>query len=243
MSLPFLVLAALLSTPAQEAPNLAKHVYPLSKPVACPEVVIDTTDFPEGEKWMQAAKGIVETWYSKVCELLATDGRDPLTGETEGKPLQHPKLIKLVVKKDLRAPAYASGGTITINGSWITKHRDDLGMVVHELTHVVQHYPDNEKDTGWLVEGIADYVRWWRYEPELHATKGRTKVDPAKAKYTDSYRTTAVWLAWCSRKYHMALVPCLDKALREGRDPMPVFSKLTGKSADELWGEFILDWK
>jgi hypothetical protein len=93
------------------------------------------------------------------------------------------------------------------------------------------------------VEGIADYTRWWRYEPELHAGSGRTKINPANSNYTDAYRTTAVWLAWAARKYNYALVPCLDKAMRDSRDPMPIFAKLTGKNADDLWREFVAEVK
>jgi len=43
---------------------------------------------------------------------------------------------------------------------------------------------------GWLVEGIADYIRWFKSEPESQ----RPRPNPAKAKYTDSYRTTAAFL-------------------------------------------------
>jgi len=144
-----------------------------------------------------------------------------------------------VIKKEISAPAWANGGTITISGKWITQHPDDLGMVVHELTHVVQSYPGSKSTPGWLVEGIADYIRWWRYEPEAP----RPKVDPVKSKYTDSYRTTAAWLAWTSRKYNMGLVPALDRSMRKGEDPMPLFEQLTGKNADDLWSEFAASFK
>lgn len=61
-------------------------------------------------------------------------------------------------------------------------------MLSHELCHVIQSYPNYK--AGWLVEGIADYVRFFQFEPE-------TKIappDPKKSKYTDSYRTTAAFL-------------------------------------------------
>ena len=116
-------------------------------------------------------------------------------------------------------------------------------MVIHELTHVIQSYPQSSKTPGWLVEGIADYIRWWRYEPELHATTGRKRINFDKAKYTDSYRTTAMWLAWCSRKFNMGLVPALDLAMRRSEDPMVVFVAKTGKDADSLWAEFASQMK
>jgi hypothetical protein len=219
--MPLLLLAALCG--AQTKPDLDRHVYPLAKRIDTPLVVVDATDFPEGQAWGDAAKKLVEAWFPTVCALLATED------------FKAPKEIKLVIKKEISAPAWASGGTITINGKWITDHPDDLGMVIHELTHVIQQYPRSEFKAGWLVEGIADYVRWWRYEPEAV----RPKIDPEKSKYTDAYRTTAYFLAWVSRKYDMRLVPALDRALRKAEDPMPVFTKMTGKDAAALWTEFV----
>lgn len=216
------LIAAFAMAPAKND-DLARHVYPLAKRLDCPPVVIDVSDFPESQAWGDAAKALVESWFPTVCSLLATE---------EYKP---PKEIKLVIKKSINSPAYASGGTITINGKWITDHPDDLGMIVHELTHVVQSYPRNQKKPGWLVEGIADYVRWWRYEPEAK----RPRIDPEKNKYSDSYRVTAYWLAWVSKKYDMRLVPAIDLALRKAEDPMPIFAKMTGKEPEELWKEFL----
>lgn len=219
--------------------TLDRHIYPLAPAMKCPPVVVDASDFPEGKPWGDKAKTLVEMWFGKLTELLATDGRDPVTKESKGRAFSPPTTLRLVIKKEINVPAYTSGGTITINGKWITDHPEDLGLVIHELVHVIQNYPGARTTPGWLVEGIADYIRWWRYEPELHATTGRTKVNPDKAKYTDSYRTTAVWLAWCARKYDMRLVPCLDKAMRDREDPLPLFAKLTGKAPDELWKEFV----
>lgn len=207
--------------------DLDRFVYPLSKALTTPPVRVDASDLPEQQAWGEKAKTLVEAWYPRITELLATED------------YKAPSEIVLVIRKEISAPAYASGGTITINGKWITDHPDDLGMVVHELTHVVQAYPNSRTKPGWLVEGIADYIRWWRYEPEYFATHGRPRIDPEKSKYTDAYRTTGYWLAWASKKYNMGLVPALDRALRKREDPMPVFQKITGKDADALWKEFI----
>lgn len=206
--------------------DLDRHVYPMAKPIAAPKVTIDCSDFPEGEPWMKRAQSLVQQYFPIITTWLATED------------FKSPAEIKLIVKKEISAPAWATGDSITVSGKWITQHPEDLGMMIHELTHVVQQYPNSRNKPGWLVEGIADYIRWWRYEPELHATKGRTKVDASKANYTDSYRTTAVWLAWVSRTYDMRLVPQLDRAMRMREDPMEVFPRLTKKKADELWKEF-----
>lgn len=220
-------MVALLLGVVLQSQDLDRFVLPRSKPMSCPPVVLDTSDIPELNSWGEKAKGLVEAWFPEITSLLATDS------------YRKPKQVKPVIKKTLNVPAYASGGTITLNGDWITKHPDDLGMVVHELTHVIQHYPDSDTTLGWLVEGIADYVRWWRYEPEYFAVKGRPKIDPAKNKYTDAYRTTAYWLAWVSKQYDQRLVFKLDQAMRRKEDPMTVFPSLTGKDAQTLWDEFV----
>jgi hypothetical protein len=106
-------------------------------------------------------------------------------------------------------------------------------MVIHELVHVLQRYPANASDVGWLVEGIADYVRWWRYEPEAP----RPRIT-GESKMTDGYRVTAYFLAWAGKKYDLRLIPRLDAALRRGDDPMPVFMETCGKRAAEVWDEF-----
>jgi hypothetical protein len=221
------VAIAFALAPSQSASDLDRYVLPLSKPIACPRVVVDATALPEQAAWGEKAKTIVEAWFPQITALLATEGSTA------------PDEIRLVIQKEMKVPAATSGATISINGKWIVEHPDDLGMVVHELVHVVQRYPSAHRRLGWLTEGIADYIRWWRYEPEYFATHGRPKIDPAKSKYTDSYRTTAYWLAWAAKKYDLRLVRELDGALRRGEDPMPVFTKATGKDADALWAEFL----
>jgi hypothetical protein len=203
--------------------SLDRYIYPMAKPISAPPVVVDVSDFPESKAWGEAAKLLVEQWFPTVSSLLATEDFKP------------PKQLNIVIKKEISAPAWATGDTITISGKWITEHPDDLGMVVHELTHVIQQYPNSRNKPGWLVEGIADYIRWWRYEPEAP----RPRINVEKANYSDSYRTTGYWLAWVSRKYDKRIVPALDRAMRKREDPMPLFEKMTGKDAAALWKEFI----
>ena len=222
----FLSILALAATvyASPQQPDLDKYVYPLAPYKACPPVKIEFNEYPKGEKWLTQAKAIVEVWYPTVRSLLATqDSKVPS------------EIILRVKQEKNMPPAYASGNSITVSGDWITAHPDDLGMIVHELTHVIQNYPGARTTPGWLVEGIADYIRWWRYEPEVP----RSRIDTTKANYTDAYRTTAFWLAWVSQKYDRRLVPALDGAMRKREDPMPIFEKMTGKDAPALWKEFV----
>ena len=202
--------------------DLEKFTYPLEARRESPAVKIDVSDAPETTKWAEVAQKLVKDWYPIVVSLLST------------RDLKQPREIMLVFKKDVDVPAYASGDSITINAKWVTEHPDDLGMVIHELVHVVQKYPRNRREIGWLTEGIADYVRWWRYEPE--AQRPRITMD---SKMTDGYRVTAYFLAWAGKKYDLRLVPQLDAALRKGDDPIAAFEKVCQKPADKVWEEFV----
>jgi hypothetical protein len=42
---------------------------------------------------------------------------------------------------------------------------DEFAMLIHELTHVIQQYPHSPIKRGWVTEGIADYVRFFHYQP------------------------------------------------------------------------------
>ncbi|MDQ3815766.1 MAG: basic secretory family protein [Armatimonadota bacterium] len=207
----------------QKPPELSKYIYPLAAPIPRePTVTVDVSDNPEAQVWADEAQKLVSQWFPIVWRLLATDGVTP------------PQEIKLVFKKKIQAPAYAIGSSLFVNGEWISQHPDDLGMMIHELTHIVQRYPNKGNKPGWLVEGIADFIRWWRYEPEAP----RTRIDPLKASYRDAYRTTAAFLAWVTAKYDRRIVPRLDKALREGQYTDDIFKEMTGKDLDTLWSEF-----
>src|SRR5207249_2446473 len=92
-------------------------------------VVLDTSEVPELATWGEAAKTLVEEWHPKIADLLRSDGFTP------------PAEITLVFRKEMRGIAATSGATITIASSWVQRHPDDRGMVIHELVHVIQSYP------------------------------------------------------------------------------------------------------
>ncbi len=133
----------------------------------------------------------------------------------------------------MRGVAYASRGEIHISANWVRSHPNDFGMVVHELTHLVQRYPRN-RGAGWLVEGIADYVRLHHFEPLVTVPR----INFTKAKHTDSYKTTAAFLIWLEGKHGTDLIPKLNAALRAGTYSDARFKDLTGKEVAQLWSDF-----
>ena len=133
----------------------------------------------------------------------------------------------------MRGVAATTGNTIRIAAPWVREHPDDTGMVIHELTHVIQAYPNAK--TQWLTEGIADYIRFYHYEPQARLSA----ISPERHSYRDGYRTTAMFLAWAQQTYDPKLVEKLNASLRQGRYQYSLFQQLTGKSLDRLWADFL----
>jgi hypothetical protein len=183
-------------------------------------ITVDTSQSPDLDDWGRRAGELCAIWYPKICDLLASDGFTP------------PKTVRLRFR-DGRGVAATGGGTIRINSVYVRAATNDFGMVIHELTHVVQSYHRGNVP-GWLTEGIADYIRLTHYEPQAR----RPRINPDKASYTDAYKTTAIFLEWAEKTHDPQLVKQLNTAAREGKYRAQLFKDYTGKTVDELWAEF-----
>jgi len=210
---------------AVEKPLAAMRLPLTAKTSATPKVKIAFEGEPTAgvRAWADEAARVVTEWWPQVAHLLATDD------------FHSPEQLTLTFKKELKGPAHRTTDGLFIGVPWITVHPDDFGMIIHEMTHAIQDYHGAPKDAGWLVEGIADYIRYWHYEPEVP----HRRIDPAKASCRDGYSTTGAFLAWLIVKYDRRTVPRLDAALRAGKYSDAVFEEITGKALDPLWNEFL----
>jgi hypothetical protein len=168
--------------------------------------------------WAEKARDLCEKWYPIIAEALPSKDFTP------------PRDVKLVFKDEKKGIAYTTNAKITVVADWIRKHPDDFGLVIHELCHVVQSYP---KGVGWLTEGIADYIRNYKFEP-----KPPGKVS-AKSSYKDGYKTAAVFLAWLEKTKDKDIIRKLNDALRTGKYKDDLIKEWTGSDTDALWKEFL----
>jgi hypothetical protein len=160
----------------------------------------------------------------------------PVLSEWLGKKLDKPLEVRVEFIDDPKGGiAWASGNTITVNlaiclqGSHI-----DEGIMVHELTHIIQlPYPD--KVPGWLVEGIADYNRWVRYEPHNYGSGPVGKGE----SYKEGYGRAADFLGWVERHYDRKLLHEMHAEACAGKYTDDLFRKLTKKPLDRLWAEYV----
>lgn len=197
---------------------------------------VDTTVAPDLTDWAdQQLLPVVQEWYPKLVALLPSEGFAARTNVT------------LRFRDNMGGtPASAGGGFINCNAGWFRRElkREALGSVVHEMVHVVQSYGrvrrDDPKATrmpGWLVEGIADYVRWFLYEPQ---TKGAeiTPRNLARARYDASYRVTGNFLNWVTLKHDTNIVRKLNAAGRGGTYREDLWKESTGKTVQDLGDEW-----
>lgn len=197
---------------------------------------VDVTNALELEQWTtEELQPVVIEWYPKIVSMLPSAG------------FEAPKAVRFRFLPDAEmkgVPAYASGGTITLNREWFRGQLtgEAKGAVVHEMVHVVQGYQGRSHRSrsfsappGWIVEGIPDYVRWFLYEPET----GGALLNPRlrrNARHDASYRVSANFIDWVIRTHATddQLLQKLNSAAREGRYSTDTWKELTGLSESEL---------
>jgi hypothetical protein len=184
------------------------------------EFVLDVKDAPEMQPWAEKVARTCERAYPMINEELASDGFKPA------------RLIRLRLSKSYDGVAEASNSRIQGSVEYFRRHPDDIGAMVHETVHVVQAYRRGH-NPGWLVEGISDYIRFFKFEP---GKLGR--INAETAHYDRSYRVSAAFLAYLVEKYDKDLVRKLNAMMREGRYEDNEFQRLTGKTLGQLDDEW-----
>jgi Peptidase of plants and bacteria len=184
------------------------------------EFVVETAEAPDLRPWAESTARACERTYPLINDELGSDGYRP------------PRLITLTLTTSYAGVAKMSGTHIVGSVDHFRGHRRDVGAIVHETTRVAQDYRRGERPS-WLVEGLCDYVRFFKWEPGKLG-----KINPRTARYDRSYRVTAAFLVYLVETYDKDIVRKLNRALRDGRYEEDLFQQLTGKTVqerDEEW--------
>lgn len=202
------------------------------------QITIDTSATPDLTKWAETKLApVVKEWYPKIVKLLPSKG------------FEAPRRFSITFSPDMRGVAATGGTHIHCAARWFRQNLKGqaVGAVVHEMVHVVQQYgrarwrnPDAKRTPGWLVEGIADYVRWFLYEPQSHGADlvWMRRLRRFTPRYNASYRVTANFLNWVTQKYDADLVPQLNAAARAGRYTPALWTQYTGHTVQALGSEW-----
>ena len=194
-------------------------------------ITLDTEQAPGLKDWAENKLApVLAEWYPKITAMMPSDGYTA------------PDHFKLTIKP-MKGVAFTSGRNVSASSAWLEKELggEAIGSLVHEAVHVVQQF-HSARNPGWLVEGSADYIRWFKYEPQTHGAdlvwlrKHGKNFSP---HYHDSYRITANFLDWVSEKYDKDIVGQMSAAMREGKYETGLWEKYTGQTLEKLGS----DWK
>lgn len=195
------------------------------------QITIDTSDTPELKDWAhEHIAPMAKEWYPKIIQMLPSDG------------FEAPKSFSITFIEDMRGVANTGGTRIRCAAPWFKNNLkgEAVGAVFHEIVHVVQQYgrarrdnPNARRAPGWLTEGIPDYIRWYKFEPESHGAD-ITKRNFSRARYDGSYRPTANFLNWVSEKYNKDLAMLLNAAIRQGKYEEALWTQLTSHTVQDL---------
>lgn len=216
------------------APALLVREITIQSPVKITHVVqgpgrgfYDISQAPDLAVWAQTAERQMESFWPDTAALLYTDG------------FITPNMVNVVYRTGpgVTDVAATGGGVMTVNTKWARAHPEDTGLTVHETAHVIQSIPSY--NPVWLIEGIADYIRWVKFEPQNF----QWGLNIQKSTFHDSYRTSAAFLAWCELHYDSKMVTKLNRDIRFGTYSNALFQKYCGKDADALWSEFLVAYQ
>jgi hypothetical protein len=202
------------------------------------QITIDTCNTPDLTEWSRTVLSpVVREWYPKLVKLLPSQG------------FEAPTNVSIRFSASLNGVAETSGTRIGCAARWYRANLkgEAVGSVVHELVHVVQQYgaarrnnPEATRSPGWLVEGLADYIRWFLYEPQSHGADlaWMRQRKNLRIRYDAGYRITANFLNWVIEQYDADIVPQLNAAMRQGRYRESIWKERTDHTLQDLGAEW-----
>ncbi|MBN1818415.1 MAG: DUF1080 domain-containing protein [Sedimentisphaerales bacterium] len=203
------------------------------------QITIDTTETPDLTEWAnKELTPVVKDWYPKLVKMLPSEGYEA------------PTRVTIVFSANMQGVAATGGTRVSCAARWFRGQLkgEAKGAVVHELVHVVQQYGQARRGNrnatrtpGWLVEGIADYIRWFLYEPQTRGAEIRTASSLSRARYDASYRVSGNFLHWVTNNRDKDILRKLNAAAREGRYTEEMWKEYTGHTVQELNDLWIKD--
>lgn len=145
--------------------------------------------------------------------------------------------VTLTVDTAYDGVAYAHDGQVVISQAWLENMPGDIDVVTHEVMHIVQAYP-HASGPGWLVEGIADYVRH-KYGVDNEGAGWSLPDVQSDHHYTNSYRIAARFLDWLENMQKEGIVKTLDGVMRASTYTDEIWKLETGLDLNELWAVYV----
>jgi hypothetical protein len=154
-----------------------------------------------------------------------------------------PEEVKNVTRQGLTIDAvggvaYTAGGNITFSSNYIASFASGKstaaidfelnGVMVHEGTHIWQY----ANGGGWLVEAMADYVRYKSGYDRL------SRRGPG-GNWNQPYTVGGFFIAWIEEKYDPDFGYKVNMGMKnQGFSYPDLVKQITGKDVDTVWAEY-----
>jgi Peptidase of plants and bacteria len=136
----------------------------------------------------------------------------------------------------LKGVAYAEPDKNLIVGAtkYYREHPNDVGSMIHEMVHIVQRYPGG--CPGWFVEGMADFIRYFQYEPDRKPGKPGENNN-----YDQGYGVSAYFLNHINQTVSKGpeAIKQSHTACRNGNYRDAIWTEITGRNLDALWKDMM----
>ena len=154
-----------------------------------------------------------------------------------------PEEVKNVTRQGLTIDAvggvaYTAGGNITFSSNYIASFSGGKstaaidfelnGVLIHEGTHIWQY----ANGGGWLVEAMADYVRYKSGYDRL------SRRGPG-GNWNQPYTVGGFFIAWIEEKYDPDFGYKVNMGMKnQGFSYPDLVKQITGKDVDTVWAEY-----
>lgn len=182
-------------------------------------IKVDKNADPKLVKFANNLPNLCKKEYSTIKKLLVKGAYNP------------PSNIRIIFD-NFDGVANTQGEKINLNIGYFKENPEDYGAVVHEMVHVAQNY--QKPVPLWLVEGIADYIRFemgYSDKSKLSCKENQNK------HYSSSPYSCAPAFVYYVEKTNNGVIAKLNTALRQEGYNDRLFSKYTGKTVEQLWQE------
>lgn len=164
-------------------------------------------------------------WYPVISADLSSPNYTP------------PDNIAIKFDPNYDGVAVTSGKNIVGSVQYYTNNQNDVGSMIHEMTHVIQSY---KSCPVWLTEGIADWIRYYKYEPSSRMPSKPRSTD----SYTFGYGISAYFLQYIidntpQWRSPYDMVYWANKDCREGTYNDSMWQRMVGKTLDQLWQDML----
>ena len=153
--------------------------------------------------------------------------------------------IKIILDRNREWPAATEGKTVVLNLDHFDKIAETYGMreaddgaIVHEIDHAILYAPKYDNSTSWLIEGIADYVRYSLGYQRRQKGGLNGSYPHFEEIVLSSSQSTADFIMFL-QTMRSTIVKDLVRALLNGTYNEKIFKKYYKKTLEELIAEYI----